>query len=430
MKSFVKIFGLLCLCGCLAIGSANEKLKTFDWPQWRGPARDGVSLETGLWPNWKDNTPELVWTGKGLGKGFASVSIADGKIFTTGNLETAQTVSAYNQETGEQLWSVPVTDGAPKHGYDGSRCTPTVDSDRLYVVSSDGQIQSLSVATGEVYWKKNFEQEWQGRMMSGWGFSESPLVDGDRVICTPGGPNAMIVALDKMTGDTIWESAVPRVGDKGGDGAGYASIIISEGAGVKQYVTLIGRGVIGVRADDGKFLWGYNPVANGTANIPTPIASGDYVFASSGYGTGAGLVKLSAEGDGVKAEEVYFLAGNDLQNHHGGMLMIGEYLYFGHGHNNGLPVCVDLKSGKKVWGGDIRGAGSGSAAVTAADGKVVFRYQSGEVALVKASPEGYDLLGTFTPEVAQSPCWAGPVVSGGKLYLRDQDVLMCYRIAP
>ncbi|MEX1233156.1 MAG: PQQ-binding-like beta-propeller repeat protein [Planctomycetaceae bacterium] len=430
MKSFAKIAGLLCVVCSIAVVGANEKLKTSSWPQWRGPARDGVSLETGLYPNWKDQQPELLWTAKGLGKGYAGVSVAEGVIYTTGNLDTAQTVSAYNEDDGSMLWSVPVTDGPPKHGYDGSRCTPTVDGDNLYVVTSNGQILCMKAIDGEILWRKDFSQEWGGRMMSGWGFSESPLVDGDRVICTPGGPNAMLVALDKNTGETIWESAVPRIGDQGNDGAGYASIIISEGAGVKQYVTLVGRGLVGVRADDGKFLWGYNRIANQTANISTPIAVGDYVFGSTGYRTGSGLIHLTPDGDGVKAEEVYFLSGEQLQNHHGGMVIIGDYLYCGQGHKKGLPLCLEWKTGTIEWGGDFQGVGTGSAAVIAADGKIIFRYESGEVALVNANPEEYELLGSFTPEVVQTPSWACPVVSGGNLYLREQDVLMCYRIAP
>lgn len=253
MKSLAKTAGLVCLLACVAVVGANEKLKTSDWPQWRGPGRDGVSPETGLYPNWKDHSPELVWSTTGLGSGYAGVSIADGRIYTTGNTNNAQTVSAYNEADGEMLWSVPVTDGPPKHGYGGSRCTPTVDGERLYVVTSDGQILCLKSLDGEILWRKDYQSEWGGRMMSGWGFSESPLVDGEVVLCTPGGPSAMVVALDKQTGETIWESAVPNIGPKGNDGAGYASIVISEAAGVKQYVTLIGRGLIGVRADDGNF---------------------------------------------------------------------------------------------------------------------------------------------------------------------------------
>ena len=269
-------------------------------------------------------------------------------------------------------------------------------------------------------------------MMSSWGFSESPLVDGDRVVCTPGAADAMLVAVDKLTGKEIWRTDMPAspLGPRGKDGAGYSSSVVSNACGVKQYVQLVGRGLIGVRADDGKLLWHYNAIANGTANIPTPLVSGDYVFCSSGYRDGgAALLKLVPEADGIQAEEVYYHPANVLQNHHGQMVLKDGYVYFGNRHNSGFPVCVEMASGKIAWGGSQRGPGSGSAAITLADGHLVFRYQSGEVALIEATPSEYRLKGSFKPEyVSRNPCWSQPVVTGGKLYLRDQDKLMCYDV--
>jgi outer membrane protein assembly factor BamB len=243
----------------------------------------------------------------------------------------------------------------------------------------------------------------------------------------------MIVALDKLTGKEVWRTELPStpLGSRGKDGAGYSSLVISNGGGVKQYVQLVGRGLIGVRASDGQFLWSYNPIANGTANIPTPIVDGDFVFCSSGYRDGgAALLKLEKDGEGVRAEEVYYHPANVLQNHHGQMVLKDGYVYFGNKHNSGFPVCVELATGKIAWGGSERGPGSGSAAITYADGHIVFRYQSGVVALVEATPSAYKLKGSFTPEfVSRNPCWAQPVVAGGKLYMRDQDKLMCYDVS-
>ena len=413
--------------------AAELDAKSGAWPQWRGPLRDGLSTETGLNTNWDEKQPSLIWMVEGMGKGFATISIEDGKIYTSGNFDDGQSIVAVNAEDGETLWRTSVTDEPPKHGYDGSRTTPTLDGDRLYAVTSDGTIACLKQADGSIVWKRNFAEDWNGKMMSGWGFSESPLVDGDWVLCTPGGKTAMIVALNKMTGEEVWSTETPEyekeTGKNGGaikDGAGYASIVVSEGAGVKQYVSLVGRGVIGVRASDGELLWRYKDVSNGTANIPTPIIAGDYVFCSSGYKTGSALLQLVASGDGVDAKEVYFLDGKTLQNHHGGVLLIGDHLYLGNGHNNGFPTCVEMKTGKIVWGGEKRGPGSGSAAVTFYDGNLIFRYQSGEVALVQATPQEYRLKGKFTPEHVEGPSWAHPVVAGGRLYLREQDKLMCY----
>ena len=421
---------LAVLCG-LSAQAAESASKAGEWPQWRGPGRENKSPETGLLDSWESAPPKLLWMADGLGEGYASVSIADGRIYTTGNLSDGQAVIALSLDGGKVLWTKTLTEQPPEHGYEGSRCTPTVDGDRLYVVTSNGTIACLKAEDGQVVWQKDFAKDFGGQMMSKWGFAESPLVDGDWVLCTPGGKDAMIVALDKLTGKEIWRSAMPEIGAKGKDGAAYSSIVISHAAGVKQYVQLVGRGTIGVRASDGKFLWSYNDIANPTANIPTPIVAGDYVFTSTGYNDGgSALLKLVRDGDGVKAEEVYYHPAKTLQNHHGGMILHEGHVYFGTKHNNGFPVCVELESGKIVWGGDTRGPGSGSAAIVYADGDVIFRYQSGEVALIEATPKDYKLKGVFTPEyVGKNPCWAQPVVAGGKLYLRDQDKLMCYDVS-
>ena len=365
MRSFLR-----CSLGVLALTLVAESLRSGDvsprptaadlklgyWPQWRGPGRDGRSAETGLLKSWDDKAPKLAWSVPGMGSGYASVSIADGRIFTMGNYPDGQAVVALNADGGTQLWKTPLTEKPPKHGYDGSRCTPAIDEDRVYVVSSDGQIACLKINNGEIVWRKHFAKEWGGKMMSHWGFSESPLVDGPWVLCTPGGEAAVIVALDKLTGAEVWRSPAGDFGDEVSkrkkDGAGYSSIVVSHGGGVKQYVQLVGRGVIGVRASDGKFLWGYSGVANNTANVPTPIVKGDFVFCSTGYNTGSALLKLSAEGDGVKADEEYFLNGKTLQNHHGGMILVGDHVYLGHAHKNGNPTCVELQTGKIAWGGD------------------------------------------------------------------------------
>lgn len=417
----------LVLC-CALIVAGAVSTRADDWPQWRGPHRDGKSTESGLNLNWKRKKPQHLWTVEGMGRGFASLSIADGRIYTTGNLREGQGVVCADAATGRRLWATPLTGEAPEHGYPGSRCTPTVDGDRVYVVTSDGQIVCLQTSNGNVLWRRSFKADFGGRMMSGWGFSESPLVDGDWVLCTPGGRNAMIVALDKRTGADVWQASVPSLGENGKDGAGYSSIVISEAAGVKQYVQLTGRGVISVRANDGKFLWGYNRVANNVANIPTPIVKGDYVFASTGYGTGAALLKVVQTSVGLDVEEEYFLDSKIFQNHHGGMILLGDYIYAGHQHNKGFPICLHMMSGNVKWGGRIRPEGGGSAAITYVDGDLLFRYQDGVIALIAASPKGYELKGTFTPEYQEAQSWSHPVVVDGKLYLREQDKLMCYAL--
>ncbi|MGY8768210.1 MAG: PQQ-binding-like beta-propeller repeat protein [Pirellulales bacterium] len=397
------------------------------WSQWRGPLRDGKSTSTGLLQNWENQQPKALWSVDGLGQGYASVSIADGMLYTTGNIkEEGQGVVAVDLKTKQVAWNKVLTDTIPKHGYKGSRCTPTIDGDRLYVVLSDGTVACLSTKNGNVHWKHNFQEDWKGKKPN-WGFAESPLVDGDKLVCTPGAKGAMIVALNKMTGEEIWATDVDvDLGEKGKDEAGYSSIVISHGAGVRQYVQLVGKGVIGVDTETGKFLWHYNDVANKTANISTCIIDGDYVFASTGYKTGSCLIKLTKSRTGVNAEEVYFIDFRTMENHHGGMIQIGDYVYAGAKHGNGFPICIEMKTGKVAWGGDIRGEGKGSAAITYADGNLIFRYQSGEVVLIEATPEEYRMKGKFMPEYQEKESWAHPVVLDGLLYLREQDKLMVY----
>lgn len=411
----------------LALGASLSPAD--DWPQWRGPNRDGKSVETGISKDWTATPPKHLWTVEGMGRGFASLAVTGGRIYTTGNIGRSQAVVCADAYTGNTVWTTPITEGTPRHDYEGSRGTPTIDGDRLYAVSSDGGIACLSIADGSIVWRRSFN-EFGGRMMSGWGFSEGPLVDGDVVVCTPGGNEAIMVALDKKTGRDVWRCPMPRGGEKGGDGAGYSSIVISNGGGVKQYVQLVGRGLIGVRANNGEFLWGYNKVANGTANIPTPLVSGDYVFASTGYDTGAALVKLTRKGKTVQPSEEYFIPANVFQNHHGGTIMVGDFVYGGHGNNQGFPTCLNWKTGKIKWGGKLRGAGEGSAAVTAVGDQLLFRYQNGKLALISASPEGYSLNGTLTPDYQEGESWSHPVVVDGKMYLREQDKLMCYDVSP
>ncbi len=411
-----------------AAGALVSSAAAADWPQWRGPERDGKSAETGVIKGgWEKNPPKLLWMSSGMGNGYSGVAVVGDRIYTTGDLEGGQGVVAADARDGKVIWSTVVTEGRPRHGYEGARCTPTVKGDLLWVTTSNGMVACLDTK-GNILWKKDFAKEWGGKMMSGWGFSESVLVDGDAAVCTPGGPDAMMVKLDGKTGREIWRCAAPDFGKGHGKaGAGYGSAVISNGAGVKQYVQMTGKGVIGVRAEDGGFLWGYDRPVNDTANIPTPIVSGDFVFCSTAYGAGAGMVRLSRDGGGVKAEEVYFINPNKMQNHHGGLVLVDGHVYCGHRQNGGEPVCVELATGKVAWG-PVKAPARGSAAVTYVDGHLIFRYEKGLVVLVKADPKEYKMLGSFTPAHQERESWAHPVVSGGRLYLREQDKLMCYQL--
>jgi outer membrane protein assembly factor BamB len=396
-----------------------------DWPQWRGPNRDGVSTETGLLRQWPQGGPKLLWNSKevngkkGIGRGYSTVSVANGRIFTIGDRNKDCCVIAIEEATGKELWATRL---AAAKG-DGPRCTPTVDGDRVYALTRGGELACLNVADGKIRWQKNFKADLGGRMMSGWEYSESPLIDGDKLICTPGGDNATLAALDKLNGNAIWLASVPN-----GGGAGYASVVIAEVAGIRQYITLLGRGIVGINARDGSFLWRYNRIANGTANIPTPIVHNDLVFCSTGYGTGAALLQLVPKDGGIDAKELYFLKGKTLQNHHGGTIRLGDHIYGGHGHNDGLPFCLNFKTGTLAWG-PLRGPGERSACVTYADGHLYYRYENGVMALVEATPTAYRLKSLFNlPSYTGTPSWPHPVIANGRLYIRGNDVLLCYDI--
>ena len=475
-----------------------------DWPQWRGPNRDGVSAETGLLKEWPAGGPQLAWKTSGLGAGFSSVAIVGGKIFTMAGRKDGQYVVALDLATQKELWAAKV--GGKN---DQPRCTPTVADGLVFALSTEGDLACVAAEDGREVWRKNFAQDFGGRMMSGWHYSESPLVDGEKIIVTPGGKDAALVALDKKTGALIWKTELPDLGSKGGDGAGYTGAVVSNAAGVRQYVQLIGRGIVSVAASDGKVLWFYNRVANGTANIPTPLAWDDYVFCSTGYGAGAALLKITkastapqaapvqdeakiaeltkrlaainadlaqrravrektergtpeyaqadaavqslkphiagteealkaarggaaaplgrVAGSPVEVQEQYFLNASTFQNHHGGMIRLGDYIYAGTGHNNGFPICLEWKTGKVVWNKD-RGPGTESAAVVAADGNLYFRYQNAVMALIEATPDGYHEKGAFPLASHNGESWSHPVIHGGRLYLRDQDVLLCYEL--
>jgi outer membrane protein assembly factor BamB len=422
------------LASALIVRTVSTSLPTAaaDWPQWRGPNRDGRSPETGLLQEWPEGGPPLAWQASGLGSGFSSVTVVGDRIYTLGDLEDGQYALALNRSDGSRVWSAKL---GPRweDTFLGPRSTPTFDRGRLFVMNTEGDVVCLDADSGEEIWRRSLPDEFGSHMMQAmgttdWKYAESPLVDGDKVIVSPGTTEIGMVALDRDTGEEIWRAATGRIGSKGAYGAAYSSAVVSHGGGVKQYVQFIGRGVIGVAAETGELLWSYNGVANDIANIATPLVSGDHVFASSGYGTGAALLALSADGEGgVTAEEVYFLEANTFQNHHGGMILRDGHVFTGTGHNKGLPLAVKLEDGAVAWGPE-RNDGKSSAAITYADGRIYFRYQNGRMILVEATPEAYREHGSFMIPDVDQPSWSHPVIAGGMLYLREQDNLFCYDI--
>ena len=413
------------LLSCALLSSSG---RADDWPQWQGPDRNAISKERGLLKEWPKDGPPLAWKITGLGGGDSAPSVAAGRLYGLSNRGDDEVVWALSEKDGKELWTTrlgPAFKQQMPQGKEGPGCTPTVDGDRLYVEGLGGALACLQANDGKIIWQRSLQTDFGGEPPT-WSYRESPLIDGDKVICTPGGEDATLAALDKLTGKTIWKSQAP-----GGLKAAYASPIAIEFQGQREYVQLTARALIGVAASDGKFLWRYNRCANGPGiNCSTPIYDGGKVFAASAYGAGGALVKLSPdENGGVKAEEVYFC--RKMQNHHGGMVILDGCLYGANGGNEGgALVCLDFQSGKVLW--DERDdpqhrAPKGSIAF--ADGRIYYRTEKGVMLLIEPNPKEYVEHGRFEqPNRSKLPAWSHPVIANGKLYLRDQDVLLCYNV--
>lgn len=404
------------------LAPAQLAMKPGEWPAWRGPDRTGLSPETGLLKSWPEGGPRLIWKATGLGKGYSTPSIAGGRIFLLGtaNTDKDEFLIALDAKNGSILWKTPfgnMTGGTP-----GPRSTPTLEDGRAYVISSDGQLLCTAQADGKVVWKKDLRSEFDGKP-GGWAYTESPLIDGDRLICTPGGPASTVVALNKADGSLVWKSSVKKeVADRKRPyaTAAYASIMAGEIGGLRQYVQFLDGGVAGLAASDGRLLWTYDHPASKVANCSTVLLHGDSVFAASAYKNGGGMARIRREGETFKAEEAWFL--EDLQNHHGGTVLVDGHIY---GTGAAELFCVNFETGAVAW--RERGVGKGSVAY--ADGHLYVRSEMGPVALVEASPVAYKETGRFAPaDRAREKAWPYPVIAGGCLYLRDQDILQCYGV--
>jgi len=391
-----------------------------DWPQWHGPNRDNVSTETGLLQTWPDAGPPLVWKSTGRGGGYSGPALSGGRIYSLGYREADEVVWALDAKDGNEIWSTKTLQAHTEMGYaEGPRCTPTVDGDHLYVLGAGGNLACLETAGGKLVWQVDLAKDHGGQMMSGWGYSESPLVDKDRVIVTPGGARGTMAAFDTRTGKLIWQSK--EITDK----AAYSSIVMATLAGMRQCVQITDAHVFGVSPTDGKVLW-RAARAGRTAIIPTPICHDDQVYVTSGYGVGCNLFKVTKTGDTFAANQIY--ANRDMVNHHGGVLRVGDHLY---GYSDGKGwICQEFTTGRTVWA-EKRALGKGS--LTCADGHLILRSESGggTLVLIKATPEGFQETGRFDPpDRSNKNSWPHPVVAGGRLYVRDQDVLLCYDLKP
>jgi len=405
-RSVLAVAGVL----CLSLTATVSNQAPTDWPQWRGVNRDGRSAETGLLPKWPAGGPPLAWKAAGAGVGFSSMSTSAGKLFTVGSRGGTEYVHAFDLATGKKLWEAA---NGVEFGNDrgnGPRGTPTVDGGRLYVLGASGDLTCLEALAGKRVWSVNVLKEFGGDNPR-WGLSESPLVVGNRVLVNAGGSGASIVALDKATGKVIWKSQ--------NDGAGYSSAVSQRVGNIDQVVFFTAERAVGLDVKDGRLLWSYARAANRVANIATPVVKDNFVFLSSDYGTGAALLKLDATGGGVTATEVYFT--QEMRNHHSSSILVGEHLY---GFSSAILTALRFADGVTAW--KDRSVGKGSLAF--AEGHLYLFSENGVVGLAEATPTGYVEKGRFSIQQAGLPTWAHPIISGGRLYIRDQDSVYAYNL--
>ncbi|MFP6899402.1 MAG: PQQ-binding-like beta-propeller repeat protein [Opitutales bacterium] len=382
-----------------------------DWPQWRGPNRDGVSTETGILDEWPEGGPKLLWKANGIGAGFSSVSVTGNRIYTMGDGQEASQVHCLNAQNGKIIWSSKHV-GKTGGNYKGTRCTPTFDDGLLYALGQFGDLVCLRAADGSEVWRKHLTKDLGGRS-GGWNYTESPLVDEGKVMVTPGGKKGAVVALDKKTGDLVWQSKEFT------DGAQYSSLIVRDFGGKRQYIQLTGASVVGIEASTGKVLW-KAPRKGRTATVSTPIFHEGHVFVSSAYGVGCNGFKVTNDGERFTAKEIY--ANKTISNHHGGCIRVGDHVYASSG---GTLACMELKTGKEMW--RQRSAGKGSILII--DGKIILRAENGALALVELNPKEYRQISKFDqPDRSKAKAWPHPVVSDGVLYVRDQDILLAYDV--
>ena len=409
-KRILGVAAALCLL-TLVVHSQTDR-PAAEWPQWRGPERTGRSSETGLLKQWPEGGPKKIWTITGLGAGFSSITVKDGRIFTMGNSGEGQADFALDFKTGKKLWTSVVNSRnyTNKRG-NGPRGSPTVDGEFVYTEGGYGTVSCCEAATGKRTWQVSLPGD-MGGTQPGWGYSESPLIVGRAVIVTPGGRQGAIAALDKKTGRVIWRSTEVRAG------ASYCSAVIVTVDGKKQILNGLSKRVVGVDADTGKPLWEFREPASEVC-AASPIVHQGLVFVSSSYGKGGGAARITARG----AEKVWH--DKKIGNHHGGVVRVGDYVYgFFDGMGRNL-CCVEMKTGRVAW--KDRSVGKGS--LVYADGYLYCLGEGGTVGLVEATPDGYREKGRFRlPRGGKGRSWAHPVVVGGRLFVRHGDCLHCWDV--
>lgn len=416
LRATLVVSALLTVVGCAGLsmkGSSSRGAKQ-GWTQWRGPDRSGISIDEELLESWPEGGPALLWKTTDLGSGYSAVSVSNGRIYTQGKRDDASWVFAIDAADGSEIWTRQIGSKYSNKRGGGPRGTPTLVGDRLYALSGNGDLVCLATDDGEQLWHVNILERFGTENLK-WGISESPLVDRDHVIVATGSADGSIVAFDRSNGEIVWQSEGLT------DEPGYASALVENVGGVRQIIHFTDKAAVGVRASDGKPLWRYEKAANDVANCTTPLYHDGRVFVTSAYDTGAALLRLTSQGSETTAEEVYFT--REMMNHHGGVVLIDGYVY---GFSNKNLVCIDFETGERMWRDKSVGKGS----VAAADGKLYIQGQTGIVGLVEATPEAYREISRFEIEQKKTKSWAHPVITGGRLYIRNRDELLAYDLRP
>lgn len=410
-------FSVLALVVCAVLSGS---VRSEDWPSWRGPNRDDISTETGLLKQWPEGGPEKLWTSHDAGLGYSGFATSDGVLFTMGADgkadESNEFVIALKADTGEKIWQTNIGNYLDNGWGGGPRSTPTISGERLVAISGKGNVVCLSVKDGAEKWRTSLTE--LGGSVPDWGYCESALIDGDKVLVTPGGEQGTVACFNLQSGEKLWQSMDIK------EKAHYASIIAVDHFGKRQYIQLTQTKVFGLDAD-GKLLWQHD-FPGRVAVIPTPIYKDGQVYVTAGYG--AGCLLLNITGDN-KVEKIY--DNKVMKNHHGGVLLLGDYLY-GHSDDNGV-ICQNFSTGELVWSDKKKNGSKG--AVAYADGMLYCLTEGdGECSLVEATEKEFKEVSKFkldpqtTQRNPQGRIWTHPVISNGRLYLRDQDVICCYKI--
>ena len=404
------------LASVSSIGLNEEGALAEEWAQFHGPRRDNVSRETGLLKKWPEEGPELLWKAEGIGHGWATVSIAGGRIYTAGDIDERTVITALDMN-GKMVWQQE-NGAAYDKQFPGARSTPTIDEGRVYHLSGIGRVGCYDAKSGAPVWSVDILKRFEGRNIQ-WGLAESLTVDGEKLICCPGGEKIGVVALDKSTGETIWTCEGTR------NKPAYTSGIIVEYGGLRQFVTSMSASVIGVEVETGRLLWQHPREAPYDVNVATPVYHDGHVAISTTWGRGATLLKLNVDGRDCSVEQIWHNPEFDIE--HGGFLLHDGHLYglADGNHKRRHWACVRWETGEQTY--DAKGPGRSSGAILFADGMLYLVGDDRKVALVPAIPEEFQVVSQFElPKGPEGRTWAHPVICGGRLYLRHGDWLYVY----